>query len=92
MVEGGASIITSVLSSRLSDQVVVSVSSHLLGGVRAVEPLSRIPAPLRPRLEHMRICPLEEGFVIQAELDRAPSSSWTANVRSTSGMGRLAET
>src|SRR4051812_28965827 len=49
MVEGGARIITSVLTGRHARQVVVTVSPDLLGGVRAVEPLGRIPAPLRPK-------------------------------------------
>jgi GTP cyclohydrolase II len=36
MVEGGASIITSILGSDLADQLVVTVAPRLLGGVRAV--------------------------------------------------------
>jgi|KBSSwiStaDraftv2_1062776.scaffolds.fasta_scaffold85615_2 3,4-dihydroxy 2-butanone 4-phosphate synthase/GTP cyclohydrolase II len=36
MVEGGASIITSVIESDLADQLVVTVAPRLLGGVRAV--------------------------------------------------------
>ena len=40
MVEGGASIITSILGSDLADQIVVTVSPCLLGGVRAVGSLN----------------------------------------------------
>jgi len=73
MVEGGARIITSVLTRRLAHQVAVTVSLDLLGGVRAVEPLGHIPAPLRPRLENVRCVALATGLIIHGQLDGA---SW----------------
>jgi 3,4-dihydroxy 2-butanone 4-phosphate synthase/GTP cyclohydrolase II len=50
MVEGGAQVITSFLSARLVDQMVVTVAPILVGGVRVLDPF--LPVPLRqfPRL------------------------------------------
>ena len=39
MVEGGARVITSLLARSLADQLVVTISPRILGGVRAVGPL-----------------------------------------------------
>ncbi len=39
MVEGGARVITSMLARSLADQLVVTISPRILGGVRAVGPL-----------------------------------------------------
>lgn len=50
MVEGGARIISSVLAEKLADQLVLTISPMILGGVRAVEDRAgaEVPAPLLP--------------------------------------------
>jgi riboflavin-specific deaminase-like protein len=53
MVEGGASIITSIIGSDLADQLVVTISPRLLGGVRAVGSLDGADV-VRPGLVRVR--------------------------------------
>ncbi len=39
MVEGGAQVITAFLEKRIPDQIVITISPHLVGGLHAVESL-----------------------------------------------------
>ena len=42
MVEGGARVITSFLSERLVDHIVLTVAPVVLGGMRAVKPMDSV--------------------------------------------------
>lgn len=53
MVEGGARVLTSFMAARLVDQLIISISPLIVGGVRAFRRLSRDPA-LLPRLQGVR--------------------------------------
>ncbi len=53
MVEGGARVLTSFMTARLVDQVIITVVPLIVGGVRAFGRLSRDPAQL-PRLQNVR--------------------------------------
>ena len=66
MVEGGASIITSILGSGLADQLVVTVSPCLLGGVRAVGSLDSAGAA-RPRLARVRYSRAGDDLLVHSE-------------------------
>ena len=66
MVEGGASIITSVLVSDLADQLVVTVSPCLLGGVRAVGSLEGAGA-VRPGLVRVRYLRAGNDLLVHSE-------------------------
>jgi riboflavin-specific deaminase-like protein len=47
MVEGGSRVITAFLAARLVDLVAITVTPHLIGGLRGVQPLGQSPqAPL----------------------------------------------
>lgn len=67
MVEGGAQIITSILRERLATRMVLTVSPELLGGVRAVGPLT-MPAENRPRLDGIHRSTVEGDQIITGEL------------------------
>jgi len=64
MVEGGAQVITSFLSARLVDQVVVTVAPILVGGLRVLE--GYLPAAERnfPRLEGVTYHQVGEDLVL----------------------------
>lgn len=64
MVEGGARIITSVLRERLANQIVVTISSELLGGLRAVNELGN---SISPRLDNTHCCILKDDLILQGE-------------------------
>lgn len=66
MVEGGASIITSILGSDLADQLVVTVSPCLLGGVRAVGSLDRAGVT-RPRLVRVSYLRADDDLLVHSE-------------------------
>ena len=66
MVEGGASIITSILGSALADQLVVTVSPCLLGGVRAVGSLAGA-GQTRPRLVRVRYLRADDDLLVHSE-------------------------
>ncbi len=66
MVEGGASIITSILGCDLADQLVVTVSPCLLGGVRAVGSLGDAGAA-RPRLVRVRYLRADDDLLVHSE-------------------------
>ena len=73
MVEGGASIITSVLTSRLADQFLLTVSPRFVGGLRAVNPQrhdeSNGDAIQMPRLRNLHYQWLAEDLIIRGDLD-----------------------
>lgn len=64
MVEGGTRIITSFLSDRLVDSVVVTIAPRLIGGLRAVRRLRHIGSVHLPRLHNVRYQQLEDDMVI----------------------------
>jgi GTP cyclohydrolase II len=66
MVEGGASIITSVLCSDLADQLVVTVAPCLVGGVRAVGALDGA-GPARPGLVRVRYARAGDDLLVHSE-------------------------
>ena len=68
MVEGGAQIITSFLSARLVDQVVITVAPMLVGGLRVVDRLGPVLKPY-PRLRRLLYQPLGDDLVLWGEPD-----------------------
>ncbi len=66
MVEGGSSIITSILGSDLADQIVVTVSPCLLGGVRAVGSLKGASVA-RPGLVRVRYRLAGDDLLVHSE-------------------------
>lgn len=67
MVEGGPRILTSFLSSRLANQLVLTISPQLLGSRLSIGPLSATPGP--PRLTNVVYAHLEPDLVVRADLD-----------------------
>ena len=68
MVEGGAHIITSVLTEHLADQVVVTIAPRILGGVRSVRPLGALDEATRPRFAAVHYEASETDVVMHGEL------------------------
>ncbi|HEY6353106.1 MAG TPA: dihydrofolate reductase family protein, partial [Burkholderiaceae bacterium] len=66
MVEGGASIITSILGSDLADQIVVTVAPCLVGGVRAVGSLKGAGVA-RPGLVRVRYQLAGDDLLVHSE-------------------------
>jgi riboflavin biosynthesis pyrimidine reductase len=66
MVEGGASVITGVLGAQLADQLVVTVSPCLLGGVRAVSTLEGM-GRTRPRLVRTDYARAGDDLLVHSE-------------------------
>lgn len=69
MVEGGAQIITSFLTSRLVDQVVLTIAPLLVGGLRVVDHLGHSSMRRFPRLRHLSYQQLGEDLVLRGEPD-----------------------
>ncbi len=69
MVEGGAQIITSFLSSRLVDQIVLTIAPVLVGGLRVVDNFGQPPLKLLPRLRNLSYQRLGEDLVLRGEPD-----------------------
>ena len=67
MVEGGARIITSFLTERLVDQMVLTVAPRLVGGLRAVHGRGLVDAVHLPRLRNLRYQWLGEDLVLWCE-------------------------
>jgi len=67
MVEGGARIITSFLSERLVDQVIVTVAPVLIGGLRAVHRIDQSDSGCLPRLHNPRYQKIAEDLVLWGE-------------------------
>lgn len=67
MVEGGAQVITSFLSCRLVDQLIVTIAPVLVGGVRALD-LRQLPRPNGlPRLQNVTYERLGDDLVVRGE-------------------------
>jgi riboflavin-specific deaminase-like protein len=66
MVEGGASVITSILESDLADQLVMTVAPRLLGGVRAVGSLQGAGVA-RPGLVRVRYQTAGDDLLVHSE-------------------------
>jgi GTP cyclohydrolase II len=66
MVEGGAQIITSFLTSRLVDQVVLTIAPLLVGGLRVVDHLGQL-RPRLPRLINLSYQQLGDDLVLRGE-------------------------
>ena len=71
MVEGGASIITSVLTSRLADQFLLTISPRFVGGLRAVKAQDGADCDQMPRLCNLHYQWLAEDLIIRGDLDQA---------------------
>jgi 3,4-dihydroxy 2-butanone 4-phosphate synthase/GTP cyclohydrolase II len=67
MVEGGAQIITNFLTSRLVDQVVVTIAPVVVGGVRVVDNLGLSHPNHFPRLSRVSYQQVGEDLVIRGE-------------------------
>jgi GTP cyclohydrolase II len=66
MVEGGAQIITSFLTTRLVDQVVLTIAPLLVGGLRVVDHLGQ-PRRRLPRLINLSYQQLGDDLVLRGE-------------------------
>ena len=75
MVEGGASIITSVLTCRLADQYVLTISPRFVGGLRAVQVQDASTCDYMPRLRNLHYQWLAEDLILRGDLDRASDES-----------------
>ena len=84
MVEGGARITTSVLRGGLADQIVLTISPELMGGLRAVGPLHEA-AESRPRLENRRWCILGDDLIVLGEVTCARRKQRRATSRTPEG-------
>ena len=67
MVEGGARVITSFLSNRMVDRLVLTLAPLLLGGLRAVGTLSEHGGAPLPRLHNLRCQWLGEDILLWGE-------------------------
>ncbi|MGQ9920154.1 MAG: RibD family protein [Desulfobacca sp.] len=69
MVEGGAQVITSFLSCRLVDQLIVTIAPVLVGGVRVLD-LQQLPRPNGlPRLRNVTYEQLGVDLIVRGEPD-----------------------
>ncbi len=69
MVEGGAQIIASFLTSRLVDQVILTIAPLLVGGLRVVDHLGYANLRPLPRLTNLIYQRLGEDLVLMGEPD-----------------------
>jgi 3,4-dihydroxy 2-butanone 4-phosphate synthase/GTP cyclohydrolase II len=67
MVEGGAHVITSFLSHRLIDRLVLTVTPFLVGGLRAFDPLGDDDGSCFPRLRNVGSQWLGEDIILWGE-------------------------
>ena len=75
MIEGGASIITSVLTSHLADQFLLTISPRFVGGLRAVKSQERAHGGQMPRLRNLHYQWLAGDLIIRGDLDRATAAT-----------------
>ena len=68
MVEGGAGIITSMLASRLVDQLIVTISPRLVGGLPAIKSLSDSARAAMPQLTNLHYASLAGDLIIRGDL------------------------
>ncbi|MFZ5450044.1 MAG: RibD family protein [Thermodesulfobacteriota bacterium] len=69
MVEGGAQIITSFLTSRLVDQVVLTIAPLLVGGLRVMDHPGHLSLKEFPRLSNLSFQQLGDDLVLRGEPD-----------------------
>lgn len=70
MVEGGAGILSSFLSERLADQVVVTISPRFVGGLPALGRRRGARAGSMPRIRNVRYEALEGDMIVWGDLKR----------------------
>jgi len=70
MVEGGASIIASILRAELADQLVVTIAPRFLGGLHAVSGFGDIDPRRRPRLTNTCFAQLQNDLVVYGRFVR----------------------
>jgi 3,4-dihydroxy 2-butanone 4-phosphate synthase/GTP cyclohydrolase II len=70
MIEGGASVITSVLRAQLADQLVLSIAPRFLGGLHAVSGLGDIDPTQRARINNTCCESLAGDLIVYGEFDR----------------------
>ncbi len=77
MIEGGAEIISSVLSHGLADQFLLTIAPRLIGGLRAVRSLEDLASGRWPELENIDYQWLAGDLIIRGDLavDREPIDS-----------------
>jgi len=68
MVEGGSAIITSFLRNRLVDQIILTLSPVLIGGMQAIWPLQLDTAD-PPRLQNVDYALFGPDLVVRADLN-----------------------
>ncbi len=66
MVEGGSHILTSFLTARLADRLVVTIAPKLMGGISAVA--DRLPCPPYPELRHTSLMQWGDDFVLSGDV------------------------
>ena len=69
MVEGGAQVITSFISSQLVDQVIVTVAPVLVGGLRVLDSPLHLPFETFPRLTQVSFYQVGEDLVLWGNPD-----------------------
>ncbi len=69
MVEGGAQVITSFISSNLVDQVIVTVAPVLVGGLRVLDSSLQLPFKTFPRLTQVSFHQVGEDLVLWGNPD-----------------------
>lgn len=68
MVEGGAQIISHLLAARLADQLVVTISPCIIGGLRAVQAKEDVPLHARLNLQNVQFEQIGADMVMRADL------------------------
>lgn len=67
MIEGGARVITSILSGSFADQLVLTIAPIILGGVQAVEKMDHVSEELRPRLKNVSVQSIGGDLILHGE-------------------------
>jgi 3,4-dihydroxy 2-butanone 4-phosphate synthase/GTP cyclohydrolase II len=67
MVEGGARIITGFFSERLVDEIILTISPVVIGGLRAVHRMQPSNSGCFPRLRQLRFEQINEDIVLWGE-------------------------
>ncbi len=65
MVEGGSRVLTSFMTARLADQVIITVAPMIVGGVPAFTRLTRDPG-ISPLLQHVRYAHFGSDLIVWA--------------------------
>ncbi len=68
MVEGGATVISSFLTERLADRLVLTIAPRLLGGLNALDGLGHLNGRVMPRLSQPRYQALGQDMILFGEL------------------------